>query len=365
MPVRPNWNGLLPVPGDGRYEWAGFAAPDSLPPEHNPPRGWIATANQCNIDAASRGGPGRVRMGTALSVSAHRQVLEGDDENTVERSAGLQSDYLCGAAKALRPLMADVRSSDTRVRRAVALLTDWDARLTPDAAAACVFEVWFRSHLRRALFGRALAQSGVAGDLDRAITAAISEQSAVADARIDLELIHALPPDERNSLFQDSLRTAMLDLEQRLGPEISSWRWGALHHATFDHPFGGDTPGCDPLGPVERGGSADTVGNTQYSPGAFREIVGATLRLVIDVGGWDHSVAMNAPGQSGTPDDPHYADLLAPWAADESRPLLFSRAAVERVASERLWLTPASDGTGSAVAAGNGAKARTSSTRRV
>lgn len=23
-PIRPNWDGLLPVPGDGRYEWAGF-----------------------------------------------------------------------------------------------------------------------------------------------------------------------------------------------------------------------------------------------------------------------------------------------------------------------------------------------------
>ncbi len=23
-PVRPNWDGLLPVPGDGTYEWAGY-----------------------------------------------------------------------------------------------------------------------------------------------------------------------------------------------------------------------------------------------------------------------------------------------------------------------------------------------------
>jgi penicillin amidase len=366
VPIRPNWTGLLPVPGDGRFEWDGFAEFDSLPHEYNPERGWIASANHFNIDrAATNGVDVAFEWEPPYRYQRIAEVLEGDDENTVERSADLQSDYLCGAAKALRPLMADVRSSDMRVQRAVALLTDWDARLTPDAAAACVFEVWFRCHLRRALFGRALAQSGTTGDLERAIAAAVSEESSVADARIDLELIHALPPDERNGLFQDSLRTAMLDLERRLGPETSSWRWGSLHHATFDHPVRGDTPGCEPLGPVERGGSADTVGNTQYSTGAFREIVGATLRLVIDVGGWDHSLAMNAPGQSGAPDDPHYADLLDPWAADESRPLLFSRDAVERVTTERLWLAPASDRTRSAVAAGNGAKARTSSTKGV
>jgi penicillin amidase len=23
-PKRPNWDGALPVPGDGRYEWTGF-----------------------------------------------------------------------------------------------------------------------------------------------------------------------------------------------------------------------------------------------------------------------------------------------------------------------------------------------------
>jgi penicillin amidase len=34
-PIRPNWDGLLPVPGDGRYEWAGFRDMDELPLEHN------------------------------------------------------------------------------------------------------------------------------------------------------------------------------------------------------------------------------------------------------------------------------------------------------------------------------------------
>ena len=48
-PVRPNWDGTLPVPGDGRYEWAGFYDMDALPAEVNPARGWIATANEMNL----------------------------------------------------------------------------------------------------------------------------------------------------------------------------------------------------------------------------------------------------------------------------------------------------------------------------
>jgi penicillin amidase len=48
-PKRPNWDGLLPVPGDGRYEWAGFWDRDQLPSSYNPPQGWITTSNEMNL----------------------------------------------------------------------------------------------------------------------------------------------------------------------------------------------------------------------------------------------------------------------------------------------------------------------------
>jgi penicillin amidase len=50
-PVRPNWDGLLPVPGDGRYEWNGFLDPGLLPMEHNPASGFVASANAMNLPA--------------------------------------------------------------------------------------------------------------------------------------------------------------------------------------------------------------------------------------------------------------------------------------------------------------------------
>ena len=44
MPVR-GWSGLLPVPGDGRYEWQGMLPPRELPQAYDPPSGMIVTAN--------------------------------------------------------------------------------------------------------------------------------------------------------------------------------------------------------------------------------------------------------------------------------------------------------------------------------
>jgi penicillin amidase len=93
------------------------------------------------------------------------------------------------------------------------------------------------------------------------------------------------------------------------------------------------------MGPFSRGGSGDTVGAAAYTSN-FVESVGATLRVVIDVGEWDKSVAMNSPGQSGDPRSPHYGDLFGDWANDQAFPLLFSRAAVQEHARQRILLTP-------------------------
>ena len=48
-PRREGWDGLLPVPGDGRYEWDGFLPVLDLPHLADPPRGFFASANQDNL----------------------------------------------------------------------------------------------------------------------------------------------------------------------------------------------------------------------------------------------------------------------------------------------------------------------------
>jgi penicillin G amidase len=73
----------------------------------------------------------------------------------------------------------------------------------------------------------------------------------------------------------------------------------------------------------------------------FRQSAGATFRIVVDVGDWDNSRAMNSPGQSGRPEDPHWADLYPLWAADGSVPLCYTRAAVEAHTRVRYTLSPA------------------------
>jgi penicillin amidase len=62
--------------------------------------------------------------------------------------------------------------------------------------------------------------------------------------------------------------------------------------------------------------------------------------MVVDVGAWDNSLWINAPGQSGMQDSPHLVDLAPLWAAGDYVPLAYSEAAVAAVTAEVITLLP-------------------------
>jgi penicillin amidase len=362
VPVRRNWTGLLPVPGDGRFEWAGCLEHGGLPHEQDPGRGWIATANQFNVEPASADGVDLAfEWDPPYRQRRIAEVLERSARHAIEDLSALQSDYLCLAATEVVPMLRDLVSKDPRVRRALALLSAWDCRLEADSAAAALFELWFRDHLRRALFTDALIGQIDASAAALAVDALLGDESVPRDARIDVGLLReslATDAQATAAVMQRTLREAMLALERLLGPDVSRWRWGSLHQAHFVHPLADRGEGMDSVGPAPRGGGHDTVGNASYGPRGFMETAGATLRLTMDVGDWDRSQAMNAPGQSGDPRSDHYSDLMKMWSEDMSIPLLYSREAVEAEARKRLTIEPtvrtsADGGAAAAAAAGD------------
>jgi penicillin amidase len=98
------------------------------------------------------------------------------------------------------------------------------------------------------------------------------------------------------------------------------------------------------VGPFPHGGSASTPMHTGYRPSDFRTILGASVRMVVDVGNWDGSFWINSPGQSGDPRSPHYRDLAPVWARGDYVPMLYSREAVADAAAQRIVLQPAMPG---------------------
>ena len=196
-----------------------------------------------------------------------------------------------------------------------------------DSAAAALFQLWFTDHWRRALV--VSEAPALAGELPRVDTRAALERLETREPRLQ-------------GLFESSLADAWEDAAARLGADPASWRWGMLHTMNFTHPLAEVSPAAAAwsLPPKALGGSSYTVNNTGFGDD-YRVRSGASWRMVLDVGNWDAARMTNAPGQSGDPESPHYGDLLDPWAALESRPLLYSREAVEGATTKVLKLTPA------------------------
>lgn len=324
FPRRVGFDGLLPVPGDGRYEWDGYHDMDVLPVEYNPARGYTGSANSNNLPADYP--ISKYPLGFEWSAPWRYQrlweVLADDDKHTLENSLALQRDYHSVLARQLvTAIPADDRQAAAR------MLREWGATLTPDSAPAALYNVWLHRHLRPALSSMLATKMS---------TTAIS-----LDTRA---ILRVLDEEQTDAIVSVTLRNAWNETAALLGTSSDQWRWGDLHRMRFQHPLihlaDKELRASMTYPDYARGGSSNTTNNTGFNPADFSVRSGASFRMVLDVGNWDAARMTNAPGQSGDPRSPFYDNLLEGWAVDTSFPMLYSRAAVEKNTVEIIRLRP-------------------------
>ncbi len=345
-PIRPNWDGMLPVPGDGRYEWKGFWDAGALPLEINPSRGFEATANQFNLPT---GYPyAKVKLGFSGSDPSRyeriTEVLQENSKSSIEDSARLQFDHVSLYARRLNRLLSrdlaiqnqDV-SSDPDLAKAVQLLTSWDADVAATSGPAALFEIWLYKKLLPqavAILVPVPAQSLVLPG-DPATIVPLLEHP---DTRLGSD-----PFAARRELLRTSLKAAFEATQQLLGPDPSSWQWGNLHKAFWIHPLSSITDAASQsllnVGPFPLGGDFNTVAAATYNK-SFTVTSGPSYRELIDVGRWDNSLVVNTPGQSGDPYNPHYRDLAPLWVNGQYFPMLFSFSLIKKATELQIRLLP-------------------------
>jgi penicillin G amidase len=334
-PIRRNWSGLVPVPGDGRFEWDGYLPMGDKPHVVDPPEGFFATANN---DLVPRDYPHMDAIGFEWSDpfrwSRAVEVLASGRRHSLADMMRLQTDELALPARQLVPLLEGLDASDPRVEDARRRLLAWDHVLRRGSVAGGIYVAW-ESALREAVNSRLVPEgAGLTLSLSRVV-----------------RTLH-VPPGElgpdplaaRDALLLGALAGATEELRSRHGSDPEGWAWGRVgtHHALLRHALSSavdaETRALLDVGPLPRGGYGSTV---QQTGNGTNQTSGASFRIIVDTGDWDRAVGMNTPGQSGDPESAGYRDLFEGWAADRFFPVVYSRERVEAATARRFELVPA------------------------
>jgi penicillin G amidase len=337
-PKRPNWDGLLPVAGDGRYEWSGFWRGEDLPRIYNPPSGYVTTSNEMNLPADY---PYRERKPGFEWANGSRharidEVLRSLPQVSIEDCMRLQNDTVSIPARRLVKLVSRLQADNERARSALALLRGWDGAELAGSAQAALYEVWMARHLRPA-FRAALLPKAAAEAFAEPDVAVMLDLLEQPDSRLDA--------NRRDALLLVTLAAAWDETAKLLGRDPKAWQWGTLHQSLPAHPLlevvDAATRARLQVGPFPAPAGPFSPNQSAYVGRGFRLSHGASFRVVVDVGNWDNSRVVNYPGQSGDPDSPHYRDMTGKWRNGEYFPLLYTRAAIEKAMETRIVLRPA------------------------
>ncbi|HEY0929454.1 MAG TPA: penicillin acylase family protein [Gemmatimonas sp.] len=336
-PIRPNWDGLVPVPGDGRFEWKGYLPILQMPHEASPTRGYVGTANAFNVpssyghfDALARTWADPYRRDRLL------EVLDTTRKATVASSGALQHDEMSLPARALVPLLANITFSTPAASAAHDTVLRWNRFMSVDARGAALYAMWERRL-------SSITADVVVPRVARAAIRTVPLARTVEWLTRPDSLLGTRPAATRDSILRVAFEDAVADVTRRFGADMSTWRYGdpKFHYSRISHVL--DALVHDSVrarlspGPLPRGGYANTLHSTGNTD---NQMHGASLRVVIDLANWDAARVTNTPGQSGDPRSPFYANLFPLWARGSFVPLPYSPAAIKARTAEVVLLSP-------------------------
>ena len=336
-PIRNGFSGLVPIPGDGSHEWSGYLDIVKKPHEFNPARGYIITANE-NVTPRSYSYPEAIGYSWSDPVRGDRiaEQLGNGQKASIMDMARLQNDQLSIPARDLVPLLKSLTAKTEQGQQAKVALMAWDYVMEKNSVAAAIYNEWERELKEKFM------------ELEIPIEARTYFRSV--QHKILSDWIH-FPDDSfgknpvqgRDACLIEALEQAVQNLSRRLGDDLTEWQYGQedYKHVQITHALGrlGTLKQNQQLNTsrLPRGGSGTTVGNTG---GNLNQSSGATFKIIADTEDWDRTLAINSPGQSGNPDDPHYRDLFELWGADQYFPLFYSQEKIEAVREKTIFLIP-------------------------
>jgi len=334
-PVRNHSSGLVPVPGDGSYDWDGYLPIIQKPNELNPKSGFIATANQ-NVTSEDYEHWNAIGFSWSDPYRGDRvnEFLESKNDLNIEDMRRLQTDVASLPARTLIPLLLEL-PLDPQLAQLQNKFSNWNQRLEPTSIEAGIYVAW-EDEIQRLAHEKFVPEN-------------VKKHLGKLQLKRILDWIQK-PKDSpfksdssRNSFLMEAFKNAVGNLKKSLGEEPLQWQYGqeTYKHSSITHALGAVASSQYAkklnLPSLPRGGNAYTPGSTGSNK---RQSSGASFRMIVNTGDWDATIGTNAPGQSGNPDSPFYTNLYEDWAKDVYFPVYYSKEKIEEHLYKRTLLTP-------------------------
>lgn len=334
-PVRNNFSGLVPVLGDGTYEWERYLPILQKPNDFNPEKGFIATANQ-NVTPPDYEHWNAIGYSWSDPYRGDRvnQVLEQNNTLNMDDMKALQVDVTSLPAKTLVPFLKELSFDSFETAQKKRLL-NWDFRLNPTEIEAAIYVSW-ENEIKKMAFDTFVPEK-----VKPYITSL--QLKPIIDWIETPKTSFFGSEKKRDAFLKESFIVSLTNLKERLGENPENWNYGQtkFKHSFMEHALGtlsNDTIASKlNLGPLPRGGNAYTPGSTG---GNDRQSSGATFRMIVNTADWDTAIGTNAPGQSGNPESPFYNNLFKDWAEDRYFPIYFTRDKIQAVTYKKTLLVP-------------------------
>ena len=328
IPLRMRGQGRIPMDGaSGEFDWRGFIPRRSLPLAVNPPRHYVGSANG---RPASIGYPHHLGWMWDSSYRTRRmhQLLTNCDDMTIQKMIPLQNDAYDKAAERFLPtLLAAVKKNkpqDPFERELLAAVASWDYRAKGDSAGPLIWLRWFH-HYRAGVWNdewpaRGLSERGgswgYTGNNRRQPMLEVLEY--ITREYPNSEWFNDQATAERESrddIIVRAFHKAAAELQQRAGNRLDALTWNKVNKLHI----GSISGNAD----WDRGGHSVPGDSFTLNPGSGGGRVGggASWRMIVDFANPSRSIGVYPGGQSGDPDDPHYADLIPLWAQNKYAPL--------------------------------------------
>jgi len=307
FPVRREGHtGMVPVPGNGEWDWLGYRRPEEWPRAFNPPRGYLVTANH---KVTPKGFPYALTYDWAEPYRAERieELLLAKEKLSLEDMRAIQQDQKSLLYRDFRPVLEFLSPLSERARAWRERLLAWDGTMAASSEEALVFALWYTELTR--LPEREVGEAY--WDEPRYLLKAMKEGDKNCDR----------PETDYKETCLDYAALALeraLDRKEALGARA----WGEVHRARFAHAVLTHTP-LKRLSDreVAFGGDRYTVNVGPFDPKTLAMGHGPSYRQIVDLAHMENSLFVHPMGPSGHFLSAHYADLLALWARGAYLPM--------------------------------------------